>query len=404
MIWILRKLFYRLVQYCVRLIIRILNFKDPILISGNGSISRLPEAVSKMGVRKVLIVSGRVVTGLGMLDGLLDGLKKNNIEYVVFNNVRPNPTIDNVEEALTIYEDSKCQGIIAFGGGSPMDCAKIIAARSTNKKKQVGDMRGVLKVKKNLPPVFAVPTTAGTGSETTVAAVITDTHTHEKFGISDPKLMPAVAVLDPELTVGLPPHITAATGMDALTHAIEAYVGLHGTGFTDKKAEQAVKMIFENLEKAYDNPAGLEARSNMLLASYFAGQAFTRAYVGYVHAIAHGLGGIYDIPHGLANAIVLPYVLEYYGKSIGKKLARLAVIAGIGSESEPDKELSQRLIYNIRRINENMNIPKGIKELKKDDIELIAARALKESNPQYPVPRIMNYQECCGLLLKLIIE
>jgi alcohol dehydrogenase class IV len=263
-------------------------------------------------------------------------------------------------------------------------------------------MRGLFKVRKELPPLLAVPTTAGTGSETTGAAVISDPETHEKFAAADLKLVPPIAVLDPELMLGLPPHITSATGMDALTHAIEAYIGNQGTKFTNENAEKATRIIFENLEEVYRDGSNLEKRNNMALASFYAGAAFTRASVGYVHAIAHNMGGLYGVPHGLANAIILPHVLRFCRKEAEQKLARLARAGGIGKESDADEELSCRFIEKIEAMNRNMNIPSTIKELQEKDIPLIAERALEEGNPLYPVPRIMNREECETLVRQML--
>jgi alcohol dehydrogenase class IV len=321
---------------------------------------------------------------------------------MVYDEVQPNPTIQNVESGLKLYLANNCQGIVAFGGGSPIDCAKLIGARATNPKRSVHAMKGMLKVRKKLPPLFAVPTTAGTGSETTGAAVITDPETHEKFAAADMKLVPAVAVLDPELMLGLPPHITAATGMDALTHAIEAYIGQHGTKFTNENAEKATRIIFEDLEAVYNDGSDLERRNNMALASFYAGSAFTRAFVGYVHAIAHNIGGLYGVPHGLANAIILPHVLRFCRKEAEQKLAGLARAGGIGKASDSDEELSYRFIEKVESMNRNMGIPTTIKELQEKDVALIAERALKEAHPDYPVPRIMNRQECETLVRKLL--
>ncbi len=253
-------------------------------------------------------------------------------------------------------------------------------------------MRGELKIRHKLPPFFAVPTTAGTGSETTLAAVVTNMQTHEKYAINDPKLRPKYAVLDPELTTGLPQKITSTTGMDALTHAVEAYIGLSGTKSTNDYAEKATKLIFENLETAYNDGKNLQARENMLVASFYAGMAFTRAYVGYVHAIAHNLGGIYGTPHGLANAVILPHVLEYYGDTAYEKLAKLAEIVGIGGYSQADKAMN--FIDAIKEMNRNMNIPEHFDFIKDEDIPTIVERALKEGNPLYPVPKIMDAKDC----------
>jgi len=254
-------------------------------------------------------------------------------------------------------------------------------------------MRGLLKVRKKLPPFFAIPTTAGTGSEATIAAVISDTDTHEKYQVNDLVLIPHYAVLDPLLTVGLPKNITATTGMDALTHAVEAYIGNSNTRETKQLAKKAVRLIFDNIETAYSDGNNLPARENMLKASYYAGVAFTRAYVGYVHAIAHALGGFYGIPHGLANAVVLPYVLEYYGSSVHKRLAELADLVGVGLSTDTDGQKATKFINVIKNLNRAMNIPEKIAGVEGKDIPLMAERAWKEANPFYPVPRILSKRD-----------
>ena len=339
---------------------------------------------------------------LHLLDPLFRGLEKEGVEYVVFDGVQPNPTIPNIEDCRKTYINNKCQGIIAFGGGSPMDCAKAAGARVTNPRKSVRKMRGYLKIKRSLPPFFAVPTTAGTGSETTLAAVVTDPLTHEKNAICDGHLRPKYAVLDPNLTIGLPPFVTATTGMDALTHAVESYIGKSNVKSTFKYAEDATKLIFENLEKAYVNGKDIEARTNMLKASYLAGNAFTRAFVGYVHAIAHNLGGMYNTPHGLANAVILPYVLEWYGESVYKRLAQLADIVGITKEGMSIEDKSKAFINEIKRMNKAMNIPEKFDFIKEEDIPTLVKRALKEGNPGYPVPKIMNAIECEKVIRQLM--
>ena len=285
-----------------------MNWKEPELLEGEDAVLKLPAFIKNKGITRVLVVTDKGLMNLHLLDPMFEELKAQGMEYFLYDGVQPNPTIPNIEECKDVYLNNKCQGIIAFGGGSPMDCAKAAAARVVKPRKSVRKMRGYLKVGKKLPPFFAVPTTAGTGSETTLAAVVTDPETHEKNAIADPVLRPKYAVLDAKLTLGLPPHITSTTGMDALTHAVEAYFGKSNVKSTIKYAEDATLLIHENLEKAYVNGKDVEARSNMLKASFYAGQAFTRAFVGYVHAIAHNLGGTYGTPHGLANAVILPYV------------------------------------------------------------------------------------------------
>lgn len=399
--WQVKKAFYRVYQQTFRVAMCVFDWSEPTLLEGPGAIRKLPEFIKSKGLKKVLIVTDKGLMGIHLLDSLFEEMEKAGVEYVVYDGTQPNPSIENIEDARQLYVDNNCQGVIAFGGGSPMDCAKAAAARVTNPKISVRKMRGVLKLHHKLPPFFAVPTTAGTGSETTLAAVVTDTATHEKNAINDIRLKPRFAVLDPELTVGLPPHITSTTGMDALTHAVEAYIGKSNVKSTEAYAEKATKMIFENIEKAYSNGKDIEARDAMLKASFYAGQAFTRAYVGYVHAIAHNLGGQYGVPHGLANAIILPYVLEYYGETAHKRLAKLAEIAGVKTTGS-DKEKAEAFIEAIKTLNKNMNIPDGFDMVQEKDIPVIVERALKEGNPLYPVPKIMDKADCEAVIRRMM--
>ncbi|MDD6219763.1 MAG: iron-containing alcohol dehydrogenase [Clostridia bacterium] len=398
----MKHMYYRLYQGVFRVAVNFLDWTPPKIISGPGSVKKLPAVIKSKGLKKMMIVTDKGLMSLNLLDGLFEGLKAEGIDYVVYDKTQPNPSIDNIEEVRSLYLDNGCEGFIAFGGGSPMDCAKAAGARVVRPNKTVQKMRGQLKVIKKLPPFFAVPTTAGTGSETTLAAVVTDTKTHEKYALNDPRLRPGYAVLDPELTVGLPPHITSTTGMDALTHAVEAYIGHSNTKETSAKAEQATKMIFENLETAYNNGSDIHAREQMLLASHYAGIAFTRAYVGNVHAIAHNLGGFYGVPHGLANAIILPYVLDYYGDTAYERLARLSEFAGVAKDGQSDEEKAKAFIQEIRDMNARMNIPDKIDKIQESDIPTIAQRALKEANPLYPVPKIMDLEDCMGVIRRLM--
>ena len=397
----LKHAYYRTFQKTMKFAVNFLDWTPPHLLKGAGAIKELPALVKAQGINNVLVVTDKGLMSLHLLDTLFAGLDAEGIKYSVFDGVQPNPTIYNVEDALKIYKENNCQGFIAFGGGSPMDCAKVTAARIACPNKTPSEMRGVLKVRKKLPPMFAVPTTAGTGSETTIAAVISNPDTHEKNAINDPVLRPKFAVLDPELTVGLPPHITSTTGMDALTHAVEAFIGKSNTKQTEEDAIIATKLIFENIEKAYKDGKDIEARENMLVASYHAGLAFTRAYVGYVHAIAHNLGGMYGIPHGLANAVILPYVLDFFGESAYERLAILADVAGVSGPAQGARDKAKNFIAAIRKLNADMGIPDKFEQIKDEDIQLIAERALMEGNPLYPVPRIMNIEECKALIKKL---
>lgn len=380
---ILKKFYCRVYQGVFKSLLPVLPYREPKLLK---SYSEIVEVLKENTISKVLLVTDKVINGLGLTKPLEGELSKNYIEVFVFDETVPNPTTQNVDDALKMYKANECQALIAFGGGSAMDCAKATGARLARPNKSLGQMKGVLKVRKKLPLLIAIPTTAGTGSETTLAAVITDSQTRHKYAINDFPLIPEYAVLLPELTVGLPKHITSTTGMDALTHAIEAYIGRSTTKDTRKHALEAIKTIFENLEVAYNDGKNLTARANMLQASYKAGLAFTKSYVGYVHAIAHSLGGKYNIPHGLANAILLPYVLKAYGKKVYKKLWEIAIFTGL-CDKETSKEVGAKLVIEkIEAMNKNMNIPNVIEGIKEEDIKGLAQTAEKEGNPLYPVP------------------
>ena len=402
MCWVMKKAWYRINQKVLKFAMCFMNWKEPELLEGEGAVLKLPAFIKSKNVNKVLVVTDKGLMNFHLLDPLFEELKKQGIEYALYDGVQPNPTIPNIEECKDIYMNNSCQGIIAFGGGSPMDCAKAAAARVVKPKKSVRKMRGYLKVNKKLPPFFAVPTTAGTGSETTLAAVVTDPTTHEKNAICDPCLRPKYAVLDPALTIGLPPHITSTTGMDALTHAVEAYIGKSNVKSTIKYAEDATKLIHDNLEKAYNDGKNTEARNNMLKASFYAGAAFTRAFVGYVHAIAHNLGGMYGTPHGLANAVILPYVLEWYGPAAYPRLAKLADLIEITKPEMSIEEKGKAFIAEIRRMNKAMNIPEKFDFIKEEDMNTLVVRALKEGNPGYPVPKIMSAKDCKTIIRSLM--
>ncbi|MEK4080839.1 iron-containing alcohol dehydrogenase [Solibacillus sp. FSL K6-1126] len=383
----------RTVQSSMRVGMKLMNWRKPELLQGENSLEKLPDLVKCLDLNMLLVITDEGIHKLGLMDKLLEGLQEQNIAFVVYSKTVPNPTFTNIEEALELYNANNCDGIIAFGGGSPMDCAKAVAARIARPDKSLVDLKGLFKVRKEMPPFFAIPTTAGTGSEGTIAAVVSNSETHEKFAIMDPVLVPHYAVLDPVLTINLPPHITSTTGMDALTHAVEAYIGKSNTEETRKYAREAVILIFKYLERAYVEGTDMKARTEMQRASYLAGLAFTRAYVGYVHAIAHTLGGFYQVPHGFANAIILPHVLRFYGKSAAKPLAELATIVGIGKITDSDEKKAELFIEAIEVLNEKMNIPRKITGIINRDVPLMVERAIQEANPLYPVPRIVNKDE-----------
>lgn len=388
--FVLRKLYCRTFQFTFKIALPFLPYRKPKLIpciSGTAKICR------QENIRSVLIVTDRDIRSLGLTHPLEQTLAKHGISYCIYSKTVANPTIWNVEEARRMYIRHGAQAIVAFGGGSAMDCAKAAGARIAKPKQNVRQMKGLLKIHKKLPLVIAVPTTAGTGSETTLAAVITDSEKHHKYPINDFSLIPRYAVLDYRVTLGLPADITAATGMDALTHAVEAYIGNTTTRETRRMAEKAVCLISRYLKAAYDDGQNKKARKGMLHASYYAGSAFTKSYVGYVHAVAHSLGGQYGIPHGLANAVILPIVLRMYGSACEKKLAKLARKAGIVNRQLKNQEAAQAFIQWIQELNDSMGIPRHFPQIQRKDIPVMARHADKEGNPLYPVPILMNQKE-----------
>ncbi|MGE5494759.1 MAG: iron-containing alcohol dehydrogenase [Burkholderiales bacterium] len=394
----LKKAGYRIFQFVFYNASHFLKWRTPVVLRGAGSALKLPEEIARFGVSRVLFVTDSTIMGLGLPDRLLAALDDAGIAYTIFDRIMENPTIDVIEETRKAYIDGACGGFIAFGGGSVIDSAKAAAARIARPKRTIPEMGGFLKVRRRLPPVFAVPTTAGTGSEVTIAAVVTDSSTHHKYAVSDPVLIPVCCALDPELTKGLPPVVTANTGMDALTHAVEAYITRGVTKRCKKLSEDAVRLIFANIKRAYDNGDDIEARQNMLLASFYAGDSFTRAGLTYVHPIAHTLGGLYNEPHGRANAVILPYVLEAFGSSIYAQLARLSEAAGLDVKDKSEREAALEFISAIRELNRSMGIPDKLKCVNSVDVPRIVEWAVKEGNPWYPVPRIFGESEISAIV------
>lgn len=386
----IKAIYCRSVQAVLRAALPVLPYREPQVFHSCGELSTV---FQKENIRRVLIVTDAGIVRSGIAAQLEAVLDEDDISYAVYDQTRPNPTVVNVEQALSLYRRYRCQALIAIGGGSSMDCAKAVGARLARPGTPLGKLKGTLRILRPLPTLIAIPTTAGTGSETTLAAVITDTQAQHKYVMNDFVLIPKYAVLDARLTLSLPPHLTATTGMDALTHAVEAYIGRSTTRQTRQEALEATRLVFANVERAYRNGKDYEARSNMLTAAYRAGIAFSRSYVGYVHAVAHSLGGQYNIPHGLANAVLLPYVLESYGSCIHRKLHDLAIAAGVASPQEEDAGAAAKFIRAIRQLNARMGIPETLEGIRPEDIPVMAAHAEKEANPLYPVPRLMTREE-----------
>ena len=337
-----RKMYCRTFQTVFKIALPFLPYRKPKIV---GSVKTLPEILKKRKCENVLIITDAGIRKLGLTQRLEKVLAKNEIPYTIYDRTVANPTTENVAEAVELYRANNCRAIIGFGGGSSMDCAKATGARIAKPHQSLAKMKGILKV------------------------------------------------LDPKVTLSLPPAITASTGMDALTHAVEAFIGNSTTYGTRKDALLAVKLIFENLDTVYNDGSNLDARRNMLHASFYAGCAFTKSYVGYVHAVAHSLGGQYNVPHGYANAVILPMVLEAYGSAVYKKLDKLAVEAGVADPEDSYEEGAKKFIQAIKDMKLRFHIGNTIPEIREEDIPKLAHYADKEANPLYPVPVLMNARE-----------
>ncbi len=380
---------------------RLLPIPQPTLLVGPGASARLGEAIGAFGHRKILVVTDGVVAGLGLMKPFLDALQAGGTAVLVYDEITPDAPIPLIEKGIDLYRRKGCDAIAAFGGGSVMDAAKTIGLAAANDKhprKLVGYFKGL----HSPPPLYAVPTTAGTGSEVTVAAVISDPEHERKLVIADTRIVPQMAALDPLLMAGLPPAVTAATGMDALTHAVEAYLGEWSTEFTDRMALAAVAMIYANLPRACERGDDLVAREQMALASTYAGMAFTRANVGNVHAIAHQLGGKYHTPHGLANAIMLPHVLRFSAGATVDRLATLALRAKVGAAGDTRDELARKFLDSVDALSRTVGIPSTLEALRAADIPALARAACHEADTNYPVPRVMLQADCEALLRKVL--
>ena len=394
------KMYCRIYQAVFKIGMYLIPWGMPETLEGPGSVKKLPELIKEKGYSKVLVVTDKVLMDLGLPKGMLEAMDEGGIEYVIYDGVQPNPTDRNVNEGLKLFKENGCQAMVAFGGGSPMDCCKGIGAMAVKKGKTVEQLQGLFKVLHRIPTIFAVPTTAGTGSETTVAAVITNEKTHHKASMNDTSLMPKYAVLDPELTVGLPPKVTSTTGMDALCHAVEAYTNnTYNSKLEKKLSEDAVKLIYDNLYEAYTDGSNIKARQNMQKAAFYAGRAFTRGCVGYVHAIGHTLGGLYGTPHGLAMSVILPHVMRQFGSAAHERLARLAEVCGMTGANDAEK--AEKFISWIEEMKAKMDIPAGLDVIKDEDVPQIIEWAMKEANPLYPVPVVWEkagFEKCINTI------
>lgn len=371
------------------------------LIQGAGTTSQVGKLLQEKGIKKPIIVTDEVLFSLGLLDNMIAAIEKAGIEYSIYKGVKPDPTFTIVKEAMEVCKTNNCDAVIAFGGGSTLDTSKTIAASSANGFVDPVKLEGMMKVRKKPLPFIAIPTTAGTGSEVTIVAVVSDPVTHRKTTIIDPKLIATDTILDPAITTGLPGHITTTTGLDALTHAVEAYVSGFANKMTDEMAIKAISLITENLEKAYKDPTNIDARENLLVGSMYAGQAFTRTYVGYVHAFSHNIGGKYGVPHGLGNAVLLPHVMKDARNEAKTRFAELSDLLSLTEKTSTTEQKADAFIAYLFDINKKLDIPERIDAFPENGIEDIIDGAFAEAHGTYPVPKYYTREEAKQVLLKV---
>ena len=399
----MNKFFVRIEQFICAMYIKMLKEPKQTVYTGNDSTFNLVKELKKKQVKNVLVVTDKNIVKLNLIGAFLDALKVNNIDYFLFDEVESDPSVETVEKGFTSYTKNNCDSIVAMGGGSVLDCAKVIGARVSDPKRSIFKLKRLIGgIRKFNVPFMAIPTTSGTGSENTLYALITNKETKQKYPLFSNKYIPTHVALDANLTVNLPLSITAYTGMDALTHAIEAYVSVSSKYFKKDKNEglEATKMIFDNLEKVYQEPTNIKYRENMAIASYKAGLAFRRISIGYVHNFAHRMGEFYHIPHGLANAIILPYILEFMLPKASKSLSELALYCKLGNKDDDELTLANKLIEKVKELNKLMKIPNHIKEIKEEDYNILIKRILKESY-MCGNPRLMNKSQCQEMLNKI---
>ena len=355
-------------------------FMPPISVMGVDCLNNVPNYIKENKFKKGLIVTDKVLVEIGLVSKVTDLLESNGIEYVIYSETKPNPTVTNVNDGLAKLKEHECDFVISLGGGSPHDCAKGIALLATNGG-DIKDYEGVNKSEHPQLPLIAINTTAGTASEMTIFSIITDEERHIKMALVDKNMTPVMAVNDPMLMMDMPKSLTAATGMDALTHSIEAYVSINATPITDACAEKSIELIAQNLVTAVEDGTNVEARDMMAYAEFLAGMAFNNASLGYVHAMAHQLGGFYDLPHGVCNAVLLPHVQEFNAKVSAARLKKVASLMGVDVSTMSDEQGAKACIEAIKELSRKIGIPAGLKDLgaKESDFDILATNALKDA-------------------------
>lgn len=398
----IERLAHGFVMWFLKLGAMFLPFPWPRVFEGQGSAEELCRHVISEKRQRVLFVTSPSPVRTGLVQPLIATLEAAGITVTLFDAIKPDPTVEQIEEVVEILKQARCDAVFVLGGGSCIDAAKVIAARAKNPRKSILKMAGLFKVTWGMLPLYAIPTTAGTGSEVSIGAVVTDTQARRKLPVMDLRLLPRAAALDGALMAGVPRDMTAATGMDALTHAVEAFISRNAIKRTDDMALEAVGIIMTDLEKVVADGGNIEARHHMARASFLAGKAFTQVGVGYVHAIAHNFGAMYHLPHGRANAIIMPYVLEYSLPDCAHRLALLARATGLAAATVSDEQAAQAFIARIRALNDQFGIPSVVADLKAADIPRIARQAREEARFTYAVPRYMSQQQCEAVVAKML--
>lgn len=391
------KLFSRIYQKIMKVACYFIKWPKPFVIEGTNSSLEIVNVIKENKLQRPLIIVDPFIDQIGLMKHTLDSLDQNNIKYIKNIDVKSEPNVLMIEDIVSIYKESNCDSIIAVGGGSVIDTAKLVGARVTNPNKSISKMKGVLKVRKQIPFTITIPTTSGSGSECTVAAVVKDGHS--KYAVNSPKLVPNVAVLDPMFTISLPVSLTLTTGMDALTHAIECYIGNSNTKTTYQDSIEAISLILNSLESLLANTQDVEKRLQMQKASYLAGAAFTRGYVGYVHSIAHALGAYYNIPHGEANAVLLPLVLEKYKEKIKNKMLKL--VDKLDESNLPNEEKLSLFYSKIKSLSLKVKKSIGFTKIDSKDYQELIKHIQKETWPLYPVPRYLEDSELIDIFEKV---
>lgn len=388
----------------LKLLIKVLApfTSKPEVFVGPGSSLLLCDAIASTGVKKLLLVTDEVLVRIGLIAPLQQRLAEQGVSVSLYDGVLPDPSVGEIERGLEQLHRDGCTAVLAVGGGSSIDAAKLIATRATNPR-SIESMMGILKVKQLPLPIFALPTTAGTGSEVSIGAVVSDPANKRKIPVIDMKLMPRLVALDGSLMTGLPPSVTSATAMDALTHAVEAYVSAIATPESDQAALEAVSLIMKHLPRVMADGSDVTSRQHMAWAAYRAGIALSEGGLGYVHAIAHTFGGHYHVPHGLANAIVLPHVLEFSKTACVERLADLARVSGLDA-GERDEVLADKFIAHIRQLKQDCGIPEQLAALKRSDFPAIIEAALEEAHNTYAVPRYMDARGCAAILTGMLVQ